>query len=437
MRIDELTVENFRGFRAERWRFHESLNVIVGDNGTGKSALLDAMAIGVGSFFLGVDGASARAIEADDVRRVGRSIGDQWEEAPCYPVVTRFRAEVLGASLDWHRVLPGAGRKTTSGDAKALATLVSERLARISDTPDLVLPLLAYHGTGRLWVQRRRVTTRPNRPRRRTDGYHACLEAASDEETFIEWFKSQEWQAYQEGHETLALRVVRESLRQLLPGCADLRFREREGELVAIFHDGRRLPTRLLSDGFRTILGLASDLAWRCATLNPHLGDRATRDTPGVVLVDEIDLHLHPNWQQRVLGDLRRSFPKVQFFVTTHSPFIVQSVSSESVVALSGPMHLDKAPYLRGIEEVATDVLGVAHAARSERFHQMERAAEDLFRAFDAARAGDPGALDAANRQYLDLAGRYADDPAFLATLRVEGAMRGVRVGAERDKAAS
>jgi predicted ATP-binding protein involved in virulence len=108
-------------------------------------------------------------------------------------------------------------------------------------------------------------------------------------------------------------------------------------ELLGVFADGRRLPFRLLSDGVRNMLALVADVARRAATLNPHLGADAARKTPGVVLIDEVDLHLHPRWQRRVLDDLRRTFPLVQFVATTHSPFIVQSLGPGELLTLDKP----------------------------------------------------------------------------------------------------
>ena len=89
-----------------------------------------------------------------------------------------------------------------------------------------------------------------------------------------------------------------------------------------------------LSDGFRSILSMVADLAYRMVCLNPQLGANAVVDTPGVVLIDEIDMHLHPLWQQTVLLDMQRAFPKVQFIVTTHSPQVLSSVPAESVRVL-------------------------------------------------------------------------------------------------------
>jgi predicted ATP-binding protein involved in virulence len=82
---------------------------------------------------------------------------------------------------------------------------------------------------------------------------------------------------------------------------------------------------------------LFCDIARRAAILNPHLGGDASSKTKGVILIDELDLHLHPKWQRRIIEDLRRVFPNVQFICTTHSPFLIQSLrSSEELIMLDG-----------------------------------------------------------------------------------------------------
>jgi predicted ATP-binding protein involved in virulence len=86
----------------------------------------------------------------------------------------------------------------------------------------------------------------------------------------------------------------------------------------------------MLSDGLRNLLGLVSDLAWRAATLNPWMGDRIN-ELHGVVLIDEVDLHLHPSWQRMVVPRLLAAFPNVQFFITTHSPQVLSSISEENL----------------------------------------------------------------------------------------------------------
>ena len=433
MRIDTIELKNFRGFKAFHQEVGPGINVLIGENGTGKTAILDALAIGAGSFFLGVDGVSARVIGRDDVRIETREVGETTEAMPQYPVELTFEGVVFGEEHRWMRTLGGRSRKTTHAGASAMSAAVEARMLQIQKGGTETLPLIAYHGTGRLWRQRRSWSaSESRRARSRLDGYANCLEAASDEKSFVSWLKAKEWQEFQEGKPSPDLLAVRKTIQGLVPGCKDLRYRSKEGEIVALFDDGRRLPTRLLSDGFRTILGLAADLAWRCATLNPQLGERAACGTPGVVLVDEIDLHLHPNWQRRIVGDLRRCFPQVQFFLTTHSPFIVQSLRAGEVIPLSGPAHLETPPYKLGVEEVSVDMMGVEDAERSARFREMEEAAQQLVAQLERTDARNETEIEAARTRYLDLVARYSDDPAFLAVLKAEGALRGVRLGDAR-----
>ena len=91
------------------------------------------------------------------------------------------------------------------------------------------------------------------------------------------------------------------------------------------------LPVSLLSDGIRTMLGLVADIAYRIVKLNPHLGINAARETTGIVLIDEVDMHLHPEWQQVVLLNLIKAFPKLQFIVTTHSPQVLTTVQPQCI----------------------------------------------------------------------------------------------------------
>ncbi len=90
-----------------------------------------------------------------------------------------------------------------------------------------------------------------------------------------------------------------------------------------------------LSDGQRIVLTLVGDLVRRAATLNPHLADRVIQETSGVVLIDELDLHLHPKWQRHVAQDLKNTFPNIQFIATTHSPQLIGETPTEEVIPLS------------------------------------------------------------------------------------------------------
>ena len=79
---------------------------------------------------------------------------------------------------------------------------------------------------------------------------------------------------------------------------------------------------------------MVADIARRACLLNPHLGGAVLEETPGIVLIDELDLHLHPKWQRRIIGDLRRTFPKIQFIATTHSPQLIGQVKPDEILLL-------------------------------------------------------------------------------------------------------
>jgi len=131
-------------------------------------------------------------------------------------------------------------------------------------------------------------------------------------------------------------------------------------DFISIEHQSRgRLPLQFLSDGIQNMVALVADLAYRCVVLNPHLGEAAARATGGVVLIDEIDMHLHPRWQQVVVDLLRQAFPKIQFVITTHSPQVLSTVDNESIrlIRLDGASATVTKPryQTRGIE--SADIL--------------------------------------------------------------------------------
>lgn len=154
-------------------------------------------------------------------------------------------------------------------------------------------------------------------------------------------------------------------------------------EIRATLADGRELPFRLLSDGVRNMLGMVADIAYRMAILNPHLGSEVTQRTEGVVLIDEIDLHLHPKWQRHIVEDLKRTFPKVQFVVTTHSPFIIQSLQPGELRLLEtedNDEEIEWESYVdRSLEDVVENVMDIEMPQRSHRLQQMYDVAKKYY----------------------------------------------------------
>jgi predicted ATP-binding protein involved in virulence len=164
------------------------------------------------------------------------------------------------------------------------------------------------------------------------------------------------------------------------------------------------------------------------AALNPQLLGDAVHQTPGVVLIDELDLHLHPNWQRIVVGKLMEAFPKVQFIGTTHSPFIIQSLYGRPDTLLwdlaeKGSLSLES----KSIEDIAENKQGVPIPQQSERFLAMKAAAEKYYEKLRQAKKAEEGELKQLRRDLDELMMPFSDDPAYQAFLKME------RTGAQID----
>jgi predicted ATP-binding protein involved in virulence len=130
--------------------------------------------------------------------------------------------------------------------------------------------------------------------------------------------------------------AIAEAVEQALQdeGWSAFRYDFAHEELAMTHAEHGTLPVSLLSDGVRAMVSMVADLAFRCVRLNGYMGRRAPQESRGIVLIDEVDIHLHPAWQQRVIGSLRRAFPKLQFIVTTHSPQVLTTVPAECIRVL-------------------------------------------------------------------------------------------------------
>ena len=136
-----------------------------------------------------------------------------------------------------------------------------------------------------------------------------------------------------EGPFSPLLKAVQNAVNTVLKpsGWKNLYYSENFQDAILEHDDFGSMPVSQLSDGIRTTVGLVAEIAYRAVQLNPHLGENAALETDGIVLIDEVDMHLHPQWQQTILPDMLCAFPKVQFIVTTHSPQVLSTVKRENI----------------------------------------------------------------------------------------------------------
>lgn len=366
MNIQELKIENFKCFTERSFRFQPQFNIVIGDNGAGKTALLDAVSVALGSFFLGFDRVATRTIQPDEIRRSLSLDHEAPELRLHYPARVEVDATVGGQPVRWARELRGEGRHTTHGEAANVRALAQKLLADSRNGVEVILPLISYYGTWRAYRQKVTWKTSTLKPGERARGYADCLTAASNVELLLKWFKTMELGALQRGKPSPTLEGVRECLAVCMDEWSHVFHDVLMDELVAEKQGGEKLPVRLLSDGQRTSLFMVLDIAHRAATLNPHLQNASSAETPGVVLIDEIDLHLHPRWQRRVVEDLRTAFPRLQFIATSHSPSIIQSARSAEVLNLDPDAGPTPSP-AGSPEDILENLMGVSlppiHAA--------------------------------------------------------------------------
>jgi predicted ATP-binding protein involved in virulence len=346
VRIDHLTVHNFDGFDHREFAFNQHFNLLVGDNATGKTSVLDALSIALGSWFLGIQGyANVLGIDAAEVRVEAHQHLDSYTFEKQYPSAVETRGLVMGRELTWARALSREGGRTSSVNAKAIRTVASDAERRVRAGEEITIPLICTYGTERLWFEATHRKSRTqlaeqkgakSRRPSRLDGYLDCINFTIQESALLEWIRAEVSASQQRQDETIALKAVKKAIVGCVEGAISLYYDERYKDLIVNLEQfGHQLFTNL-SDGQRIVLTLVGDLVKRATTLNPHLEDRVLQQTPGVVLIDELDLHLHPKWQRRIIHDLRMMFPSLQFIATTHSPQLIGEAEPEEVILLGG-----------------------------------------------------------------------------------------------------
>lgn len=253
------------------------------------------------------------------------------------------------------------------------------------------LPLLVYYATGRLFEQAREeaIFGKEGNEKRvvasRFRGYKRCLEAKSTHKQFQNWFKGKELSRIQRGVTDTGFEVVKKAIVSNLPNCKNIYFEfnpDKPQGLKIELQDGRILPFSLLSDGTRNFFAILADMAYKCVILNPYLKENALLETEGIVLIDELDLHLHPEWQRKIIEVLRKTFPKVQFVATTHSPFLIQETGPQQLIILKNSAVTKVASGINlSIEDIAEDLQHVINPQWSKSRQEMFIIAGEYYKA--------------------------------------------------------
>lgn len=342
MKIGSVTIERYRGIKSLTLPLHPQLTVLHGTNGSGKTSILTAIALALAP---GLHG-PGRRVELD------RCLGLRGD-----PTITLRDREGHDLSRVEASFVADAVRETGWGHTNENGSFITGEADARMELP----PHMLYD------VSREVLSSLTER--------HVGTQVDFDQ--LFGWFYDRENSELRNqrdrrdfGTTDSELLQVRKAICAMLPGASEPRMAKRGAEpwrFVVTLADGdieRTFSLEQLSGGYQNILAVAADIAWRLV-LHQDLPVTRAETLEAVVLLDEVDLHLHPSWQQRVLGDLMRTFPYVQFVVTTHSPQVLTTVAPEHIVELAREdgnivAHgTDAATYGAEAGEVLSGVMGV------------------------------------------------------------------------------
>ncbi|MDX1934145.1 MAG: AAA family ATPase [Capsulimonadales bacterium] len=439
MQIDQLTVRNFRCFDKKEVALRPGFNVLIGDNGSGKTAILEAIGVGLIPLIRRLapdspenNGHSSKTRDNNDVRIVTSGSPEQPTLEYAFPSAAGLLFTLMGHSFRMGQIQMSL--KDIIVNDGELVDQVRIIVRQISTETPPVLPVIAYFTSRRRWqsawdsrspFDQEALEREVSGPTTRLDCYRTALAAETNERKVLQWLMRFDIAARQRNELNRTMEAAKQAMLSCLEGFHQLRFDAIEWNLLAENTSGNILPTRMLSDGQRNILSLVADIAFRCVTLNPELREEATKETPGVVLIDELDLHLHPKWQRRIVDDLRRTFPKIQFIVTTHSPLIIQSLRPGELIDLGPEVTDSPEEYVgKSPEDILENVMEVAMPQRSQRSQEMIAAAEQYYSLL--RQASNHPDLPALRTELDRLMEPYEDNEAFIAALRLERAASGM-----------
>jgi len=420
MKINKLYIKNFRGYDALEVDFQSNFNLIIGDNGSGKTALLEALTVAMSSFFLGIRNVYAKGIYKNDIRIAAFEYSEEYQ----FPVEIEACGIINGTELCWSRSLSGIKNRTTSTAAREVSLYAEQLQNAISAGENVNLPLLAYYATGRLFDEAKETRVKKEEESKvhiasRFRAYDKCLESKSTYKEFHKWFKAKEISRIQRRGEDTAMRLVQQAVISNLPDCRYFFYEfdpDKPQGLKVEFNDGRVLPFTYLSDGTRNFFALISDIAYKATTLNPHLKENALLETEGIILIDELDLHLHPEWQRKIVKALKSTFPKIQFICTTHSPFIIQETEeNELLIIHNNRIRENNSGVNLSIEDIAELHQKVENPQWSKKRQELYELAP-LY--YDAVRKGTLN--DELKEKFLDAVRPFTNDTALFSVMKEE-----------------
>lgn len=336
MYLEKVSLKNYKAIEKIEIALQPGINLLIGDNGTGKTSVLDGIAIALSGLFVNVEGVSAKNIAKEDVHIVVNRTGDNSRMVSyCEPVSVGCSLKTDSDNYTWNRIKEQISSTHTKIDDRKVCAWMK----KLTNKPGTSLPLLSYQSAARVWKVRR--GDFGNELKKKLDdrrcGYIGCLDSSMDVKAIQQWCMNQEIAVVNKGkkiceYETFK-KIISVFMREIneLENMPEIYYSGQFKELV--YKDDKvEMALSKLSAGYQSLLWMMMDLAYRVALLNPDLNDLS--EVKGIVLIDEVDMHLHPKWQWNIIKALNTTFPDVQFIIATHSPIVISSAQKANLIYL-------------------------------------------------------------------------------------------------------
>lgn len=429
--FDEITIKNYRRFINKTYKFDKQMNVLIGVNASGKTSVLEAVTVLLGAYLAAykkyVPSRFVHNISESDVRRKNQRI--EYEDVLISPGIAQYPC-LIGTKLimdnkaySYKRILEKKGSRTKFDGSNPMQNqIVSwEKMIEKGDGSDnhVILPIVLYLSSARLWNEDKNTQSDFDVPNR-TDAYSRCLDnkrgiqlpfnyIAKLKEVSMQEKGGRDFPAY-----VSIMKAITESMREELKPGQRIEYSSRFNGLALVEEDGTWIPFESLSDGYRGVIKIVSDIAARMCILNPYLQEDTLTKTPGIVVIDELDLSLHPSWQKRIVKILEELFPKVQFICASHSPFIIQSLREGQLISLDSEIKDEYSG--QSIEDIAEDIMGIENPQYSDEKQKMYLFAQEYFCKLDQAHCTED--LKHIENELKSLVARFGDNPAYYAFLK-------------------
>ena len=356
MRLDKISITNMRlvGEDARELNIDSAKNVLIllGDNGFGKTTILDAIATTMAPYSAQFPGIADYQLSDLDVH-----INRHGRRSKYLTINAEFSDN--GVTMTSVRYRKGTQNPPKANYEQLKQAAIAKKDAILAGEADVQLPIFAYYGTGRGQFQV------PERRRgfqqafERWDCYKSAINPETDFKRFFGWFDLMEDQErrdreklWDKNYKSPVLEAVRKALDEIVEGYKNPRIETRPLRFIMdrIDEDGSKHELRIeqLSEGYKIVIAMVADLAARMAEANPEMENPL--NTSGIVLIDEVDLHLHPKWQREILIQLTKVFPNLQFIVSTHSPVIVVGAAEIAQVVNLNTINDDENLHQNGIQ---------------------------------------------------------------------------------------